>query len=284
MPAVLDGDLRLPARLAHPGRADGLEALRGRDRGGHPGDAVLREERFEEGSEVGGVRVVAGDAGEMDADALLELSDRVKQKGAPAAVVLGAREDGRVHLVANFSDLAVERGANASDVVKAAAALVGGGGGGRPSMARAGGRDPERLPEALAEARRACERAQRLSRKPPGAALYLQGDIHRLSGEFAEAEAAYRAASELGFEPQPGLALLRLAQGRTDAACAALRRLTSGTRDRIQRAGVLPAHVEIMLASGDLGAARRARDELQELADAFATDVLRVPAPVPATR
>jgi alanyl-tRNA synthetase len=107
------------------------------------------------GSEAGGVRVVAGDAGEMGADALLELSDRVKQKAAPAAVVLGAREDDRVHLVANFSDQAVERGANASDIVKAAAALVGGGGGGRPSMARAGGRDPERLAEALAAAKQA---------------------------------------------------------------------------------------------------------------------------------
>jgi alanyl-tRNA synthetase len=97
--------------------------------------------------------VVAGDAGDLGADALLELSDRLKQKAAPAAVVLGAREDGRVHLVANFSDQAVERGANASEVIKAAAALVGGGGGGRPSMARAGGRDPERLPDALAAAR-----------------------------------------------------------------------------------------------------------------------------------
>jgi DNA-binding CsgD family transcriptional regulator len=130
-------------------------------------------------------------------------------------------------------------------------------------------------PEALAEARRACERAHRASRKPPGAALYLQGDIHRLCGEFSAAEVAYRVASELGFEPQPGLALLRLAQGRTDAASAALRRLTTGTRDRIRRAGVLPAHVEVMLASGDVEEARRARDELQELADAFATDVLR---------
>jgi alanyl-tRNA synthetase len=91
---------------------------------------------------------------EMDADALLELSDRVKQKAAPAAVVLGARADGRVHLVANFSDAAVERGANASDVLKAAAAVVGGGGGGRPTMARAGGREPEKLPDALATAER----------------------------------------------------------------------------------------------------------------------------------
>jgi alanyl-tRNA synthetase len=102
--------------------------------------------------EAGGVRIVAGDAGDMDPDALLDLSDRVKQKGAPAAVVLGARSDGRVHLVANFSEAAVERGANASDVVKAAAAIVGGGGGGRSTMARAGGRDPEKLSEALAKA------------------------------------------------------------------------------------------------------------------------------------
>jgi alanyl-tRNA synthetase len=118
------------------------------------GDRVLGD-LLEAGSDAAGVRVVAGDAGEMDADALLELSDRVKQKAAPAAVVLGAREDGRVHLVANFSETAVERGANASDIVKAAAALVGGGGGGRPSMARAGGRDPDRLAEALAAAKRA---------------------------------------------------------------------------------------------------------------------------------
>ncbi len=110
---------------------------------------------LEAGSEASGVRVVTGDAGEMDADALLELSDRLKQKAAPAAVVLGARENGRVHLVANFSDAAVERGANASDIVKGAAVLVGGGGGGRPSMARAGGSDPKRLPEALAAAKQA---------------------------------------------------------------------------------------------------------------------------------
>lgn len=104
--------------------------------------------------DAGGVRIVTGDVGEMDADALLDLSDRVKQKAAPAAVVLGARSDGRVHLVANFSEPAVERGVNASDVVKAAAAIVGGGGGGRPSMARAGGKDPEKLGEAIAAAER----------------------------------------------------------------------------------------------------------------------------------
>jgi tetratricopeptide (TPR) repeat protein len=130
-------------------------------------------------------------------------------------------------------------------------------------------------PEALTEARRACERAQRAERKPPGAGLYQQGEIHRLRGEFTKAEDAYRAASGLGFEPQPGLALLRLAQGRTEAACAAIRRVTSATSDRVRRAGVLPAHCEIMLASGDLEEARRAGNQLRELAHAFDTDGLR---------
>jgi DNA-binding CsgD family transcriptional regulator len=130
-------------------------------------------------------------------------------------------------------------------------------------------------PDALAEACRACERAQRADRKPAGAALYLQAEIHRLSGQFAKAEDAYRAASERGFEPQPGLALLRLAQGRTDAACAAIRRLTSANTDRVKRARVLPAHFEIMIESGNLEEARHTRDELRSLADAFDTDVLR---------
>jgi DNA-binding CsgD family transcriptional regulator len=130
-------------------------------------------------------------------------------------------------------------------------------------------------PEALAEARRACERAQRADAKPPGAALYRQGEIHRLCGDFERAEEAYRSASDLGFEPQPGLALLRLAQGRVDAACAAIRRLTSATSDRLRSAAVLPAHLEIMLACGDLDEARRARDQLCELASVFGADALQ---------
>jgi alanyl-tRNA synthetase len=105
--------------------------------------------------EASGIRVITGEAGEMDADTLLELSDRIKQKAAPAAVVLGAREDGRVHLVANFDSSLPDRGLNASDVVRQAAGVVGGGGGGRPTMARAGGRVPEKLPEALAAAEQA---------------------------------------------------------------------------------------------------------------------------------
>jgi ATP/maltotriose-dependent transcriptional regulator MalT len=130
-------------------------------------------------------------------------------------------------------------------------------------------------PDALTEACRACERAERADRKPPGAALYQQAEIHRLRGEFAKAEEAYHSANERGCEPQPGLALLRLAQGRTDAACAAIRRLTSATGDGARRARLLPAYLEITLAIGDLEDARSARDQLHELAQAFGADALR---------
>jgi alanyl-tRNA synthetase len=102
---------------------------------------------------VGDVNVIVESVDGLDADALLDLSDRYKQRHAPAAVVLGSRDDGTVHLVANFDASVAER-VSASDVVRQAAAIVGGGGGGRPTMARAGGRDPEKLPEALAEAER----------------------------------------------------------------------------------------------------------------------------------
>jgi alanyl-tRNA synthetase len=118
-------------------------------------DGGVLDELLAGAKEASGVRVVTGEAGEMDAESLLQLSDRVKQKAAPAAVVLGAHEDGRVHLVANFDASLPERGLNASEVVKEAAGVVGGVGGGRPTMARAGGRDPEKLAEALAAAERA---------------------------------------------------------------------------------------------------------------------------------
>jgi len=86
-------------------------------------------------------------------DALLDLSDRFKQRHSPAAVVLGGVEDGKVTLIVNFDEAVADR-VSASDVVKAAAVLVGGGGGGRRTMARAGGKDPEKLADALAEAER----------------------------------------------------------------------------------------------------------------------------------
>ena len=100
-----------------------------------------------------GVNVIVQAVEGLGSDELLDLSDRFKQRHAPAAVVLGSREDGRVHLVANFDPAIADR-VSASDVVRRAAEIVGGGGGGRPTMARAGGKDPEKLPEALAEAER----------------------------------------------------------------------------------------------------------------------------------
>ncbi|MGZ4201768.1 MAG: alanine--tRNA ligase [Thermoleophilaceae bacterium] len=122
-------------------------------------DRALAESLISRAGEVAGLRVVAEVVEAPDAKALLELSDRVKQSLGDSAVVLGTAVDGRVHLVANFAPAAVARGLNAGDVVRVAAEITGGGGGGRDTMAQAGGRDPEKLPEAIAAARVAIERA-----------------------------------------------------------------------------------------------------------------------------
>lgn len=130
--------------------------------------------------------------------------------------------------------------------------------------------------EAMAEACRACERASQAGgQKPPAAAFYRQGEIHRLRGEFRAAEQAYRNASRLGLEPQPGLALLRMAQGRADTAGAAIRRILSAATDPLHRAKLLPAYIEIALVAGDVQEARSASAELGEIAGRCATDVLQ---------
>jgi alanyl-tRNA synthetase len=108
--------------------------------------------------EIGGVNVYVGRANGVDAEALLAESDWIVQERAPAAVVLGASEDGRVHLVANF-DRSLEGRLDAVAVIREAAAEVGGGGGGRATMARAGGKNPEKLDDALAKAEEALRRA-----------------------------------------------------------------------------------------------------------------------------
>jgi DNA-binding CsgD family transcriptional regulator len=129
--------------------------------------------------------------------------------------------------------------------------------------------------EALKEARRACERCARVAnRQAAAAALYQQAEVHRLRGEFDAAEEAYRSANEKGLEPQPGLALLRLAQGRADAAAAAMRRVLRATSDRLKRARLLPAHVEVMLAVDALEEARGACRELEDIARSVPTGVL----------
>jgi ATP/maltotriose-dependent transcriptional regulator MalT len=131
-------------------------------------------------------------------------------------------------------------------------------------------------PEALVEVERANRRFERAMNQGAAAkACYLQGEVHRLRGDLAEAEQAYREASRLGLEPQPGWALLRLAQGNVAAALTAIRRATGETTDRLARAALLPAGIEIMLAAGRLDEARDACLELGELAEECESDLLR---------
>ena len=122
-------------------------------------------------------------------------------------------------------------------------------------------------PESVAEARRAVALCVRdVERDAAGRAHYQQGEIYRLRGEFASAETAYRDASRVGVEPQPGLALMRLSQGKTDAAATAIRRIVAASSGSLPRARFLPAYVEIMLAVGDLQEADAASRELAQLA------------------
>jgi DNA-binding CsgD family transcriptional regulator len=131
-------------------------------------------------------------------------------------------------------------------------------------------------PDAMEEAQRACERFTQPPGHPAaGGAFYRQAELQRLRGQSARAEEAYRQASRWGMEPQPGLALLRLAQGQVDTAAAAIRRVVDEAQDRATRCRMLPAHVEIMLAAGDVQAARRAADELARLAGDLDAPLLR---------
>jgi ATP/maltotriose-dependent transcriptional regulator MalT len=128
--------------------------------------------------------------------------------------------------------------------------------------------------EALDEARLATERLVETKNSAAGVALYRQGELLRLRGEFAAAEEAYRDASRNGWEPQPGLAQLRLAQGRRDAALAAIRRACAEVTEPIKRAAVLPAQIEIALAAGEVEEARAACRELRELAARYESAML----------
>ncbi|MEO8292052.1 MAG: LuxR C-terminal-related transcriptional regulator [Actinomycetota bacterium] len=131
-------------------------------------------------------------------------------------------------------------------------------------------------PTAVVEAQRACELLSRPPGQPAvGGALYQLGELYRLRGDFAKAEEAYRSAGEWGLEPVPGLAQLRLAQGRLDAAVATIRRVANeGQDDQATRCRVLAAYVEIALAVGDPSAARTAADELTTIAGHLDTPLL----------
>jgi alanyl-tRNA synthetase len=115
------------------------------------------EELAAAGKRIGDITVFIGQGHGADQRSLLDLADRIKSRAGDAAVVLGGAEDGKVALVASFSEAAVEKGLSAPEVIKAAAELVGGGGGGRENVAQAGGRDPDKLDDALAAARDAIE-------------------------------------------------------------------------------------------------------------------------------
>jgi alanyl-tRNA synthetase len=130
-----------------------VERLRreGKKRVETAGPEVVDERR----SRAGDVEVIVVQARDAGADDLLALSDRLMQQHAPAAVVLGGSENGRAHLVVNLDRSLESRGLDAVAVVREAAAVIGGGGGGRATMARAGGKEPEKLAEALAVAERA---------------------------------------------------------------------------------------------------------------------------------
>ena len=129
-------------------------------------------------------------------------------------------------------------------------------------------------PDALEEARRASHRFAETRNSAAGLALYRQGELLRLQGEFEAAEAAYREASRSGWEPQPGLAQLRLAQGRKGAAAAAIRRAAGEITEPLKRAGLLAAYAEIMVAVDDLDDARNACRELGEIAERYESRML----------
>jgi DNA-binding CsgD family transcriptional regulator len=128
--------------------------------------------------------------------------------------------------------------------------------------------------DAESEARRAC--SDLLDTMPSFAAegFYQVGEVRRRLGDMAEAEAAFRRADELGREPQPGLALVRLAQGKHDAAAAAVKRVLAEEPNRLTRARLLAAQVEIALGSGDLQTADAAARELGAIADEYGSDSL----------
>jgi DNA-binding CsgD family transcriptional regulator len=121
-------------------------------------------------------------------------------------------------------------------------------------------------PAALGEARRAKGRCLR-GENPTAAgdACYQRGELHRLRGEFGAAEEAYREASTHGREPQPGLALLRLAQGNADAAVASIRRVLGEADEPRTRAAIMPAYIEIMVAVDELEAGLMVCRELEAL-------------------
>lgn len=130
-------------------------------------------------------------------------------------------------------------------------------------------------PDAMEEARRACDLFEGFPAQPAApAAFYRMGELHRLRGELSKAEEAYRHVSRMGRIPQPGAALLRLAQGQTAAAESSIKTAADEAAGRFERAKLLGALVEILLAAGAAEEAGRAADELSELAAVMGSPLL----------
>jgi len=128
--------------------------------------------------------------------------------------------------------------------------------------------------DSIVEARRAGDRvAASADPEATAAAFYQQAEIYRLRGEFARAEEAYRSSSQSGGDAQPGLALLRLAQGQDEAAESGIRRAAGAATSQTSRMRLLPAYVEIMLALGKTSDARAASAEIEAMAADYNTEI-----------
>jgi class 3 adenylate cyclase len=132
-----------------------------------------------------------------------------------------------------------------------------------------------RMQGTWSEAEREAEQAARVEGGEPthvGMALYEVGEIRLRRGDLAAAEEAFRRAEDLGKTPQPGRSLLRLAQGKLEAATSSIAAaLADESWDRLARARLLSAAVEIAVAAGDVEAARLAADELEGIAESYGT-------------
>ena len=133
-------------------------------------------------------------------------------------------------------------------------------------------------PQAEEQAVSACQELREFNRFVTGFGYYEIGEIRRRQGDFAAAREAYGNADEWGHEPQPGLALLQLAEGKVEAAVAGSKRALEEMQHPLRRVQLLPAQVEIALAAGDTESARGAADELEQLVDAYKIGQSRAPA------
>jgi class 3 adenylate cyclase len=124
----------------------------------------------------------------------------------------------------------------------------------------------------------ACEELHDFERSITAGGYYEIGEIRRRLGDFAAADEAYRTANELGREPQPGLALLRLAEGKIDSAVAGINRALADVQDPLSRLRRLPAQIEIAIAAADLKTARAAAEMVEQIVDAYKIGGSRAPA------